>query len=296
MNNSIDNCFITEPEELKFISDVVNQALDSKHHLGHIKDLQAALKEVSLERGQEVQMNLVFDENQLTGFNFSFKDDPSKTIETIPFKQHQLDIESEKGNIISKAQTTIIATTESKSNLISSPSPGYITLTPGLQVEDQRIINSELPENQENLTSPKSTLPGEKCTFLLGRYSDDSVRQQYLNSLAQNCSLKLPAILTRNEQARVQELTGKGARSTWQQIVFCTWTVDKFGENKTDPLSKLIYYSGKAGRFFLDNVTGRISQRQEQLLNVLLMKAYTIMFYSVGDAFQYKSRIRTFLT
>ena len=121
----------------------------------------------------------------------------------------------------------------------------------------------------------KSILPGEKCTFLLGRYSDDSARLEHLNNLAENCSLKLPAILIRNEQARVQELTRKGARSTWQQIVFCTWTVDKFGENKTDPLSKLIYYSGKAGRSFLDNVTGRISQRQEQLLNVLLMKAYT---------------------
>ncbi|NJN13370.1 MAG: hypothetical protein HC815_37865 [Richelia sp. RM1_1_1] len=121
----------------------------------------------------------------------------------------------------------------------------------------------------------KSILPGEKCTFLLGRYSDDSVRQEHLNNLAQNCSLKLPAILTRNEQARVQELNRIGARSTWQQLVFCTWTASGFGDNKNDPLSKLIYYSGKAGRFFLDNVTGRISQRQEQLLNVLLMKAYT---------------------
>ena len=154
MNNSIDNRFITDPEELKFISDVVNQVLDSKHHLADIKDLQAALKEVSLERGQEVQMNLVFEENQLTGFNFSFKNNTSKTTETIPFSQQQLNIESEKGSIISKEQTTTIATTESRSNLISSPSPGYITLTPGLQVTEQRIINSEPPENQENLTSP----------------------------------------------------------------------------------------------------------------------------------------------
>ena len=59
----------------------------------------------------------------------------------------------------------------------------------------------------------KSILPGEKCTFLLGRYSDDSARLEHLNNLAENCSLKLPAILIRNEQARVQELTRKGARS-----------------------------------------------------------------------------------
>jgi hypothetical protein len=121
----------------------------------------------------------------------------------------------------------------------------------------------------------KFVLPGEKCTFFLGRYSDDSTRQKYLNQLTENCSLKLPTILIRNEQARIQELTSKGARSTWQQIVFCTWTADEFGENKTDPLSKLIYHGVKAGRFFLDNVTGRISQRQEQLLNRVLMKAYS---------------------
>lgn len=121
----------------------------------------------------------------------------------------------------------------------------------------------------------KSILPGEKCTFLLGRYSDDSIRQEHLDHLAENCSLKLPSILIRNEQARVQELTRKGARSTWQQMVFCTWTADEFGEKKTDPLSKLIYHVVKAGRFFLDKVTGRISQRQEQILNKVLMKAYT---------------------
>ena len=49
MNNSIDNCFITDPLDLNYISHVVNQVLESKHHLADIKDLQAALKEVSLE-------------------------------------------------------------------------------------------------------------------------------------------------------------------------------------------------------------------------------------------------------
>ena len=155
MNNSIDNCFITEPEELKFISDVVNQVLDSKHHLADIKGLQAALKEVSLEHGKEIQMNLVFEENQLAGFNFSFTNNPSKTTDTISFNQQQINIESEKGNIISYEQTTTIAATESEYNLTnSSLSPGYITLTPGLQVEDQRIINEEPLENQKFIKSP----------------------------------------------------------------------------------------------------------------------------------------------
>ncbi len=121
----------------------------------------------------------------------------------------------------------------------------------------------------------KFIIPGEKCTFLLGRYSNDSTRQKYLNQLAENCELKLPSILIRNEQARIQELTHQGARSTWKQIVFCTWTADALGENRSDPLSKLIYHIVKSGRFLLDNVTGRISQRQEQLLSQVLLKAYT---------------------
>ncbi|BAU08423.1 hypothetical protein [Fischerella sp. NIES-3754] len=82
----------------------------------------------------------------------------------------------------------------------------------------------------------KSILFGERCTFLLGRYSEESHRQQHLNHLAESCSLKLPAILMRNEQARIQELTRKGARSIWQQMVFCTWTADEFGSGKTDTL------------------------------------------------------------
>ena len=121
----------------------------------------------------------------------------------------------------------------------------------------------------------KSILSNEKCTFLLGRYSNDCERQEHLNQLANSCSLKLPTILMRNEQARVQQLTSIGARSIWRSMVFCTWTADEFGERKTDPLSKIIYNLGKGGRLFLDGVTGRISQRAEQLLSRVLMKAYT---------------------
>lgn len=121
----------------------------------------------------------------------------------------------------------------------------------------------------------KFLLPGERCTFLLGRYSDDSDRQQSLDFFAEKCTLKLPTILMRNEQAKVQELTRRGMRSVWQQMVFCTWTADEFGERKTDPLSKLIYNLGKTSRFFLDGVTGRLSERQEQVLSKVLTKAYT---------------------
>lgn len=121
----------------------------------------------------------------------------------------------------------------------------------------------------------KSLMPGEKISFLLGRYSKDRERQAYLDSLAWNCQLKLPSILIRNEQALLQELTRKGTRSVWESLVFCTWTSDEFGERSTDPLSKLINNIGKTTRFVLDSFSGRIAERQEQLLSQVLLKAYT---------------------
>lgn len=121
----------------------------------------------------------------------------------------------------------------------------------------------------------KSLMPGEKISFLLGRYSKDRERQAYLESLAQNCQLKLPSILIRNEQARLQELTRKGTRSQWELLMFCTWTSDEFGDRSSDPLSKLINNIGKTTRFVLDSFSGRISERQEQLLSQVLLKAYT---------------------
>ena len=249
MNHSNDNCFITDLEELNFISDVVNQVLDSSLALADVKDLQAALKEVSSERGREVQMNLVFDENQLTGFNFSFKNDPSKTTATIPFNQQQLNIESEKGNIISYEQKTTIATTESRSNLISSPLPGCITLTPGLQVEDQHIINSEPPENQEILTSP---FPARgNINPCLTNIANQLANQQEVNGLLLT-GLPLKTGISLTDTLQVEEkpdiqTSGLAVLKRFQQILPQEFIELKAGEapksfNWKDPKSNKQYH------------------------------------------------------
>jgi hypothetical protein len=98
MTEAKGNSFITDPSDLQYISDLVNQVLEQKHELGSIHDFQLALKEVSLSQGREVQMNLVSDKNKWVGFNFSFKNDPNKTTSTIPFKQ-QLELEERGGSI-----------------------------------------------------------------------------------------------------------------------------------------------------------------------------------------------------
>ncbi|QIR37277.1 hypothetical protein HCG51_11515 [Tolypothrix sp. PCC 7910] len=155
---SINNSFITDSKDLKYISDIVNHVLDKKHELANIKDLQAALKEVSLEQGREIQINLIFEESQLTGFNFSFTDDTTITTANIPFQQHQVNIEIGTGDIIIPHKPPIttldITATELQSKLtIPFSSHAQIILQTGLQVEDQLIIPLENPQPEKNLKS-----------------------------------------------------------------------------------------------------------------------------------------------
>lgn len=121
----------------------------------------------------------------------------------------------------------------------------------------------------------KFLLPGEKCTFMLGCYSDATDRQKYLSELVNNSTLDLPSILIQNEQARVKELTETGWRRKWEQIIFCSWTPANGSTSKiADPLSKLIHNCGQFTKFFLDGLLGKISARQEQFLADLLRRAY----------------------
>ena len=56
--------------------------------------------------------------------------------------------------IISGKQTISSVVTQPENNItVSSPSSQKITITPGLQLEDQHIINPEQPENQTILKS-----------------------------------------------------------------------------------------------------------------------------------------------
>ncbi|MGB7379723.1 MAG: hypothetical protein WA959_24585 [Rivularia sp. (in: cyanobacteria)] len=249
MNNSIDNCFITDPLDLNYISHVVNQVLESKHHLADIKDLQAALKEVSLQHGQEIQMNLVFEENQLSGFNFSFTNDSSKTTANIPFKQQQSNISSEKGDIISGKQTTSSVVTQPENNLaVSSPSSQKITIKPGLQVEDQHIINPEQPENQTILKSSLSIK--ENINPSLINIANQLANQQEVNGLLLTglplkSSINLKDTLQKEDQPDVQT-AGLGILRRFEQVLPQEFIELKAGEapkafNWKDPESNKQY-------------------------------------------------------
>lgn len=115
---------------------------------------------------------------------------------------------------------------------------------------------------------------GERCTFMMGCYSDDRSRQGYLSQLVETSPLALPAVLLQNEQQRVRQLTHKGLRQHWEQTIFCTWSADEYAQTKKDPISNLIYAVVKGGQFFFDTLLGKLSQRQEQLLYRLLERSY----------------------
>ncbi|MEO0844202.1 MAG: hypothetical protein AAF063_35830 [Cyanobacteria bacterium J06643_5] len=247
MSNSIDNCFITDPLDLNYISHVVNQVLESKHHLADIKDLQRALKEVSLKHGQEIQMNLVFEENQLSGFNFSFTNDSSKTTATIPFKQQQSKISSEKGDIISGKQTTSSVVTQSENNLTVLPSQ-EITITPGLQVEDQHIINPEQLENQTILKSSfsvKGNINSDLINIANQLANQQEVNGLLLTGLPLKSSINLKDTLQQEEQPDVQT-AGLGILRRFEQVLPQEFIELKAGEtpkafNWKDPESNKQY-------------------------------------------------------
>lgn len=249
MSKLIDNCFITDPLDLNYISHVVNQVLESKHHLADIKDLQRALKEVSLKYGQEIQMNLVFEENQLSGFNFSFTNDSSKTTATIPFKQQQSNISSEKGDIISGKQTASSVVIQSENNLtVSSPPSQEITITPGLQVEDQHIINPEQLENQTILKSSFS-VKGNINPGLIN-IANQLANQQEINGLLLTglplkSSINLKDALQQEEQPDIQT-AGLAILRRFEQVLPQEFIELKAGEapkafNWKDPKSNKQY-------------------------------------------------------
>ncbi|NJM73951.1 MAG: hypothetical protein HC862_29740 [Scytonema sp. RU_4_4] len=244
----------TEPQDLQYILNVVNQVLDKNHALGSIKDVQTALKEVSLEHGREIQMNLNFEKNYLTGFNFSFKNEPTKTTATVPFKQQEIEMQMESGRIIphEPPTTTIdVATTEVKGNLsIPSSSRGEIIVAPGLQVESQRIITPENSEIEETLKSPS---PGfEKINLAFVNFaqrleSRNEIDGLWLTGLTLKAGVSLASTL-QTENKPDSQAAGLAIIKRFGQVL-----PQEFAELKTGTSSKAIRWkdpqSGKLYSF-----------------------------------------------
>lgn len=73
-------------------------------------------------------------------------------------------------------------------------------------------------------------LKGERITFYQGKFSDYQQRISALNEEAHNSNQKnliINGILMEAEQQRAKQLTHKGLRQLWQQLIFCSWRQSK---------------------------------------------------------------------
>jgi len=156
--------------------------------------------------------------------------------------------------------------------LLSTPKQYQVVFGFKIQGLHNILYRNEISNIAAQLSSGLKDIPsGEKMTFHLGCYSDESSRQQELNLIADNCNLTPISVLIRNEQKLIQELTESGQRQLWQQTVFCTWTIDiNSGAKANDWLSKLI------NRFLslTNKLAGNERIHKEMFYKDLLLKAF----------------------
>lgn len=256
MTGAINSSLITDIQDLQYISDVVNQVLDSQHELGSIKGVQTALKQLSLERGREIQINLVSDQNLLHGFNFSFKNDPSKTTPTIAFKQH-LDLsEFGSGEIVQHLPLTKsieVAATKTEGNLSKTSLKGELTISPTLQAESLYMPSEDNAEISElsNFSPPGLGKINPSLAF----FADKLVSRQEIDGLVlTGATLKAATTLAKlleTENKPDTQSVGNAVIKRFQQVLPEQFDQLKAG-GSPQPFNWKDPHSGKQYRFELE--------------------------------------------
>jgi hypothetical protein len=133
-------------------------------------------------------------------------------------------------------------------------------------------VNNQADALSEGL---KYLLPGEQLTFFAGCYSEDVDRQKQLEQLADTTTLTPISVILRNEQVRVRQLTEKGSRRTWKQLIFCTWTSNAEGTtNQSDWIASSLRWANKAFSSLIGTVTGNKALYEEQFYARLFLNAF----------------------
>lgn len=169
-----DNSFITDRDELEYISNVVNQILSKPQEFSSIEDFQAAVAKKSSELGREVQVNLVVDQNRVTGMNFSFADDPAKKTPTISFSPQEKELAKSSGQLLTDDKSGALALGNHPN--ANQSGKGALVAPPPQQVEQVR----DRPENPDSLKSPE---PRGKMNLGLAREAEKLAARQELDGL-----------------------------------------------------------------------------------------------------------------
>lgn len=141
------------------------------------------------------------------------------------------------------------------------------------------LTQAELQNVAQGLEEALKYLPKERLTLYLRCSSDDSIRQSQLQSAADGCSNSAIAILLRNEQKRVKQLTEQGKRQQWEQWVFVTWTSGIGGESlNRDWWSQVrngLHGVSRSLKGLLGTIAGSKRTLSEQFYTQLLLRAYS---------------------
>jgi hypothetical protein len=102
-----------------------------------------------------------------------------------------------------------------------------------------QLYRSEVETFLDSIQQCMSEIPeGESITFHLSCRSDAIARTKELENLAQQSHVAAISVLLWNEQQRMQKLTDRGIRQTWEQTIWVTWTAQKSGSERTDPIGR----------------------------------------------------------
>lgn len=135
----------------------------------------------------------------------------------------------------------------------------------------------EITNTIQNLEEGFKEFPdNEKMLIHCGCFSDDSIRQEELAQLADQCRLVPVSIITRNEQKRVAQLTQEGIRQLWDSIIFCSWTFNtETGAASNDIIGRMLRFIVRTINKILGWFTGNEKLYQEQFFLQLLNNAFT---------------------
>ena len=101
---------------------------------------------------------------------------------------------------------------------------------------------------------------GEFLTFHLSCRSDIRRRAQHLRQQAKSAPLPQLSILLMNEEQHIKELTERGVRQEWEQIVWATWTAEKNLQEKNDVIGKTLLSLQKLYQGWSRSLTGTEQQ------------------------------------
>ncbi len=141
---------------------------------------------------------------------------------------------------------------------------------------DCRGIHTTLRPEQidticNNIEAGLKDIPGgEKLTFHLSSFTDETTRQQELASLVKEAASPNIKYLLMAERARVKELTKSGVRKPKFLRIYVTFTVEPDSTNTEDWIERLL----AKGEKWWSNFKGELTATQHQRIETVVRSAY----------------------